>query len=175
MLVLNREDCELKINPAFADCLEFELHQERMRRSSAGTSIETGADTDTAKSVNDVKEHVVSSEDCASSTPVADPFSGGVIFSFKDPTYSFEEGGYHPVEVCINTFGKLQYVTDFAHVGRPPQVELAKELDFDFEHCCFGHMGIDYPLSDGAELFAIFQANFVSYYQSEVFTVKLSS
>jgi len=160
MLVLNRDDCELEINPDFADLLEFELHQTRVRRRGTG------------KSVNNKKAHADGNDDL--SLQGDDPFAGGAIFSFKDPTYSYESGGYHPVEVCINSFGKLQYVTDFAHVGRPPQVELAKELDFDFEHCCFGHMSIDYPLSEGAELFAIFQENFVSYYQSEVFAVELT-
>jgi len=103
-----------------------------------------------------------------------DPFADGAIFSFKDPSYSAEDGGFHPVEVCINALGKLQYVTDFSYVGALPFVELAKELDFDFGQRCFGHCDIYYPLSDGAELFAIFQENFVSYYQSEIFTVEVT-
>jgi len=148
MLVLNREDCGLKIVSGFADLLDFELLKARdQRRLAAGTSGSESQD---------------------------DPFAGGAIFSFKDPTYSAENGGFHPVEVCINALGKLQYVTDFAYVGALPFVELAKELDFNFSQGCFGHMGIDYPLTEGAELFAIFQANFVSYYQSEIFTVEVT-
>jgi len=157
MLVLDREDCTLKIHSDFADLLEFELHQARMRLSNEASV----SDADVKDKSADVDQD--------------DHFAGGVIFSFKDPTYSFESGGYHPVEVCINSFGKLQYVTDFAHVGRPPQVELAKELDFDFEVNCFGHVGIDYPLSEGAELFAIFQENFVGYYQADIFAIEVSS
>jgi len=88
---------------------------------------------------------------------------------------------YHGLKIITSLalrfpdFQRLQYVTDFAHVGRPPQVELAKELDFDFGNRYFGHVGIDYPLSEGAELFAIFQENFVSYYQSEVFAIELTN
>jgi len=106
--------------------------------------------------------------------PLETAFAGGAILVFRDPDYNYENGGYHPVEVCINHAGVLQYVTDFSHVGKPPFVELAKELDFSFENRCFGHMGVDYPISEGEELFAVFQANFISYYQSEVFTVEVS-
>jgi len=105
----------------------------------------------------------------------SDPFAEGAVFNFKDPDDSFELGGYHPVEVCINSVGILLYVTDFSYVGKPPFVELAKELDFAFEVDCFGHMGVDYPIAEGAELFVIFQQNFVSYHQSGVFELKVSS
>jgi len=104
----------------------------------------------------------------------SDPFAGGAILIFRDPDYSFENGGYHPVEVCINDEGILCYVTDFSHVGKPPFVELAKELDFAFEVGRFDHMGREFPLAEGCELFAIFQSNVVSYYDSEVFTVEVS-
>jgi len=98
----------------------------------------------------------------------------GCVINFRDPTYSAETGGFHPVEVSINASGVLQYITDFSYFGQLPYVELAKELDFSFELSLFGHMGRDFPLSEGKELFAIFQDNFVSYYQMEVFEVEVS-
>ena len=101
-------------------------------------------------------------------------FSSGAVINFRDPDYSFESGGFHPVEVYIDGLGVLQYVTDFSLVGKPPFVELAKELDFSFELNLFGHMGIDFPIAKGEELFEIFQKNFVSYYQMDVFKVEVS-
>ncbi len=44
----------------------------------------------------------------------------GVVLNFRDPSYSAETGGYHPVEICVDGAGVLQYVTDFAYFGRPP-------------------------------------------------------
>lgn len=101
-------------------------------------------------------------------------YENGVIINFRDPEYSAETGGYHPVEISLDAEGVLQYATDFAYVGTPPFAELAKELDFSFELNLFGHMGTDYPLAEGSELFGIFQQNFVSYYQSGVFQVEVS-
>jgi hypothetical protein len=90
--------------------------------------------------------------------------------NFRDPGYSPERGGYHPVEVRIEADGRISYVTDFAFCGGQFP-ELAKELDFDFGLGLFGHMGIDHPIAEGKELFAIFQDNFASYHGWGVFTV----
>jgi len=103
MLVLNRDDCELKINPAFADLLEFELYKARdQRRLVAESELKT-------------KTGVQGDTDLAIAS--TDPFAGGVIFSFKDPSYSFEQGGYHPVEVCINPFGNLRAILPHVTLG----------------------------------------------------------
>ena len=100
---------------------------------------------------------------------------GYLTLSFRDPTYSAETGGYHPVEICINGSGIFQYCTDFSFSGQGgAYAELVKELDFDFSLGLFQHMGRDYPLEEGAELFQIFQSNFVSYYKSGVFEVEVS-
>ncbi len=95
-----------------------------------------------------------------------------VILNFRDPDYSSEKGGYHPVEVMINADGTIQYITDFAYVG---EGELVKELDFDLNQKLFQQMGRDYPIEQGRGLFRIFQSNFCSYYDSGVFDVTVSS
>ncbi|MBF0382426.1 MAG: DUF2787 family protein [Magnetococcales bacterium] len=99
----------------------------------------------------------------------------GVIINFRDPDYSQEIGGYHPVEVMVNNAGCIQYITDFSYTGSPPFAELAKELDFDFAAGIFGHMGRDYPIKEGMDLFRVFQSNFCSYHNSDVFTVKVTN
>lgn len=96
----------------------------------------------------------------------------GVILSFRDPDYSPETGGYHPVEIAIDRKGILVYVTDFAFVGRPPFAELAKEIDFDFSLSAFQHQGVEFPLQRGRRLFQLWQRNFVSYYRSGVYAVE---
>jgi len=100
---------------------------------------------------------------------------GYLTLSFRDPTYSSETGGYHPVEILINAAGQVQYITDFTFFCQEGgYAELVKELDFDFNLGLFQHMGRDYPLEEGAELFQIFQSNFCSYYESGVFEVEVS-
>ncbi len=104
---------------------------------------------------------------------VANVTSGGAILSFKDPDYSADKGGYHPVEIAISSDHRILYITDFAYVGSPPFVELAKELDFDFSLQLFQQMGRDYPLHLGAELFQVWQQNFCAYYDMGVYQVTL--
>ena len=38
----------------------------------------------------------------------------GVILNFRDPDYSAESGGYHPVEICVNSQGRIQYITAYS-------------------------------------------------------------
>jgi hypothetical protein len=99
--------------------------------------------------------------------------SEGVILNFRDPDYSAESGGYHPVEICVNAEGRIQFITDFTYYGQGPYSELGKELDFDFGYGRFQQMGRDYPIKQGASLFKIWQSNFCSYYQGQVFSVSV--
>jgi hypothetical protein len=99
--------------------------------------------------------------------------SSGFIINFKDPDYSAESGGYHPVEMWIDELGRFQYITDFAYVGQGRHAELVKELDFDFSFGLFQQLGRDYPIIEGAELFNIWQGNFCDYYQCKIFEVTL--
>ena len=99
--------------------------------------------------------------------------SDGVILNFRDPDYSAESGGYHPVEICVDAQGRIQYITDFAYYGQGPYAELDKELDFDFSYGKFQQMGREYPIKQAASLFKIWQANFCSYYRRQVFEVSV--
>ena len=101
-----------------------------------------------------------------------------ITFNFRDPTYSAELGGYHPVEIrisrCSSGF-QLDYITDFSFVGSGFSSELAKDIDFDFES---GTSEMRYcrpiPISGADDLFRMFQDNFLAYYKMEVFTVELT-
>lgn len=99
----------------------------------------------------------------------------GINIRFKDPKYSSESGGYHPVEVAISDGGEILYITDFAYVGTAPFVELAKELDFDFGYEVFQQFGVDYALKDASEIFTLWQRNFICYYKMGVYTVYLEN
>lgn len=94
-----------------------------------------------------------------------------VIINFRDPNYSQETGGFHPVEISVSSWGKIEYVTDFAFVGIGPFAELAKEIDFDISLGLFQHFGREFPLAAGKELFAIWQENFVAYHRMGVYSV----
>jgi len=91
------------------------------------------------------------------------------IVSFQDPNFSAETGGFHPVEIMIGEGGQVLYVTDFSYFGE----DLVKELDFDFGCGIFKHMGREYPLPEGYELFKLWQTNFATYYRWGVYTVSL--
>jgi len=95
--------------------------------------------------------------------------SSGFIINFRDPDYNAESGGYHPVEIAVDAQGRIQYITDFTCYGAGPYAELAKELDFDFSHSLFQHMGREFDIKDGAALYKIWQSNFCSYYEWQVF------
>lgn len=93
------------------------------------------------------------------------------VLNFNDPTYCPERGGYHPVEIGLNADGTVSYITDFSYVGCPPYAELVKEIDFDFWHGLFQHFGHEHLIEQGRDLFQLWQANFISYYRSGVYTV----
>jgi len=99
------------------------------------------------------------------------PSATGAILSFRDPNYSAESGGFHPVEVAVASDGSIQYVTDFAYYGRPPYCELGKEIDFDFSLSLFQHLGREFPIKSGRELFHLWERNFVTYYGAGVYSV----
>jgi len=99
--------------------------------------------------------------------------SSGCIINFRDPDFSVERGGYHPVEISLNKLGHVQTITNFAYVGDGHQAELVKELDFDLANGLFQHRGRDFPISECAELFEIWQSNFCAYYRCKIFNVTL--
>ena len=87
------------------------------------------------------------------------------VIHFKDPGYSAEKGGFHPVEIAINQHWQLRYV------GQAPFIELVKNLDFDFEYQRFQQFSTEFPLTAGRELFAMWQQNFLAYYNMQVYHV----
>lgn len=101
--------------------------------------------------------------------------SAGFTLNFRDPDYSAESGGYHPVEIAVDGEGRILYITDFAYFGIGPFAELDKEIDFDFGYKVFQHMGREFPIERGASLFRLWQANFCSYVERQIFEVSISS
>ncbi|WP_427500908.1 DUF2787 family protein [Methylomonas sp. MED-D] len=99
----------------------------------------------------------------------------GFTINFRDPDYSAESGGYHPVEIAVDEQGRILYITDFAYYGSGPYAELDKEIDFDFGYKVFQHMGREFPIERGASLFELWQSNFCDYVERQVFEVSLSS
>ena len=100
--------------------------------------------------------------------------SNGVILNFRDPNYSAETGGHHPVEISIDPEGNLQYVTDFSYVGIPPHAELEKELDWDFDCNCFSQDGRDFDLECGRALLFLYTRNFCAYFETGVYEVTVT-
>ncbi|MBF0190712.1 MAG: DUF2787 family protein [Magnetococcales bacterium] len=101
-------------------------------------------------------------------------FSGAIILNFRDPNYSAEQGGFHPVEIGIDPLGKIHYLTDFAYFGPPGYAELEKELDWDIHCGLFQHLGREYPINQGRSIYQIWERNFLSYLAMGVFQVQIT-
>ncbi|WP_223303657.1 DUF2787 family protein [Colwellia psychrerythraea] len=100
----------------------------------------------------------------------------GVTINFRDPNYSADDGGYHPVEIRLENDGdgwRFCYITDFCYVGSSYMAELAKDLDFDFDAGVFQNLFGTYPIEQALEMFQIWETNFVFYAMvSKVFTIQ---
>jgi hypothetical protein len=89
-----------------------------------------------------------------------------VTINFRDPNYSADEGGYHPVEIRLENEGddwRFCYITDFCYVGSGYMAELAKDLDFDFDTGVFQNLFGTYPIEQAIEIFQVWESNFVYY------------
>ena len=101
-----------------------------------------------------------------------------LTFNFRNPGYSVEQGGVHPVEIRLirGLDGWLfDYVTDFSYQGLGQDAELCKELDFNFldgQHTMLG-WGL-LRLAETRELFDIWQSNFIAYCRLECFSVTVA-
>ena len=101
-----------------------------------------------------------------------------LTFNFRNPGYSVEQGGVHPVEIRLirGLDGWLfDYVTDFSYQGQGQDAELCKELDFNFldgEHTMLGWGPL--RLAEARELFDIWQSNFIAYCRLECFSVTVA-
>lgn len=101
-----------------------------------------------------------------------------LTFHFRNPSYTPEQGGVHPVELRLirGLDGWLvDYVTDFSYQGQGQDAELCKELGFNFldgEHYLRGWGPL--PPADAHELFNMWQGAFLAYAQLVFFTVTVS-
>jgi len=89
-----------------------------------------------------------------------------VTINFRDPNYSADDGGYHPVEIRLENEGdgwRFCYITDFCYVGSGYMAELAKDLDFDFDTGLFQNLFGTYPIEQAIEMFQVWESNFVYY------------
>ena len=105
--------------------------------------------------------------------------SKSITINFRDPDYSAESGGYHPVEISMFRQGdewQLRYITGFSYVGVGHCAELVKDTDFDFEQGTFqSKIGI-YPLDTVTEFYSIWEANFLAYsMEMEVFNISITT
>ena len=104
--------------------------------------------------------------------------SESVTINFRDPTYSPEAGGFHPVEIRLERQGNkwhFCYITDFAYVGSGPYAELTKGLDFDFPSGVFQNLLGVFSIEQGADMHQIWEGNFLHYWlQLEALTVSIS-
>ncbi|MGE6648490.1 DUF2787 family protein [Shewanella colwelliana] len=97
--------------------------------------------------------------------------ASAVTINFRDPNYTAERGGFHPVEVRLEKEAnavhgdqwRICYITDFSYVGVGYMAELAKELDFDFDNGIFQHLMGATPLELAREIYQVWENNFLVY------------
>ncbi|HCS81014.1 MAG TPA: hypothetical protein DIV42_07600 [Alteromonas macleodii] len=101
-----------------------------------------------------------------------------VTINFRDPNYSAENGGFHPVEIRLekrNNAWHFCYVTDFAYIGNVPYAELAKDLDFDFDAGVFQNLFGVFPIEQATDMYQIWEGNFLHYWlELDVFSISVS-
>lgn len=101
-----------------------------------------------------------------------------VTINFRDPTYSPEAGGFHPVEIRLERQGSkwhFCYITDFAFLGSRPYAELTKDLDFDFQLGVFQNLFGVFPIEQATDMYQIWEGNFLHYWlELEAFSIIIS-
>ncbi|WP_351000186.1 DUF2787 family protein [Shewanella sp. TB7-MNA-CIBAN-0143] len=102
-----------------------------------------------------------------------------LTINFRDPNYSSEHGGFHPVEIRLEKMAEhwnLCYITEFCFVGHGGYAELVKALDFDFNFGVFQSINGEILLDAAMEFYPIWEQNFVCYWQDlEIFEVSIST
>ncbi|MEI9600469.1 DUF2787 family protein [Moellerella wisconsensis] len=99
-----------------------------------------------------------------------------VTMNFRDPLYSAETGGFHPVEIRLlrlHEQWQFDYVTDFSYMGSY-YPELEKELDICWSQGYIYHflMG-DIDEEEGGALFELWQRNFIQYHKMKCYEVSI--
>lgn len=97
-----------------------------------------------------------------------------VTLNFRDPKYSAESGGFHPVEIRLTRHADgwyFDYVTDFSYMGHP-WPELEKEFDVCWSQRYIWHtLTGDTDTEEGGALFELWQRNFIRYCRMKIYTV----
>ncbi|MGI2023576.1 DUF2787 domain-containing protein [Shewanella glacialipiscicola] len=101
-----------------------------------------------------------------------------VTLNYRDPDYSAQRGGYHPVEINLYRQGDCWYLndfTDFAYCGGTFS-ELEKEMDVLFQekqvyNSFFGRC----YLEQADSLVRLLLENFCNYVEMEVYQVQVSA
>ncbi len=101
-----------------------------------------------------------------------------VTLNFRDPDYSAENGGYHPVEIMLKRKGDewhILYITDFCYVGIGPYAELVKDLDFDFGTGVFQTTYGYFRIEEALDIYPIWEQNFITYFRIDSFEITICS
>ncbi|MCL1115467.1 DUF2787 domain-containing protein [Shewanella basaltis] len=103
--------------------------------------------------------------------------ANAITLYFRDPDYSPEQGGFHPVEVRLEkqlNQWRLVYVTDFAFHGFP-YPELIKDIDICFNSKqVYSSIGGWINHDEAKELIELFSDNFTSYHHMDVYQVQVN-
>ncbi|BBW90289.1 hypothetical protein PS1M3_03760 [Pseudoalteromonas sp. PS1M3] len=100
-----------------------------------------------------------------------------ITFNFRDPEYSPNSGGFHPVEIrLMKDNGKwlIDYFTDFSYAGA--YAELEKEVDILFQEGTV-YLAFFGTLKNhlATELAKTTISNFISYYNMDVYQTQIST
>lgn len=110
-------------------------------------------------------------------TSVPNNAFNAITLNFRDPDYSADTGGYHPVEIRMekqNELWQLVYITDFSYQGGPFP-ELVKEIDVCFISKQVFNLFIGWLQNRNAkELLTLFVNNFIEYYINDCYQVSVS-
>lgn len=102
-----------------------------------------------------------------------------VTLNFRDPDYSAENGGYHPVEIMLKLRGDewhFQYITDFCYFGVGHYAELVKDLDFDFRAGVFQTTYGYFRIEEASDIYPVWEQNFTNYWHDfEEFECKVAT
>ena len=100
-----------------------------------------------------------------------------ITINFRDPNYSAEQGGFHPVEIRLEQQGstwRFCYITDFCYVGNGSTLELAKDLDFNFQAGVFQNLFGVFPIEQATDIYQIWESNFLHYWKvMAVYSIEL--
>lgn len=100
-----------------------------------------------------------------------------LTFNFRDPNYSSEKGGYHPVEMRLekhNDQWQFIYITDFSYSGGA-YPELERDIDVCFEtKRVFSLFGGWLNQHSAKELIKLFISNFIEYHSLETYQTTIS-